>query len=560
MTTSPGTSASAIRFHHRGIIGKVSRVEPSRVELVLESDPSKGVAAHVGSYLVILASKYALFGQIEDIRVRTAGFGNGPGVEGGGSLATVELIATVDLEAERVIPGILQVPEIDDSAFAPASDFIQFVISGQGADAAKRANVTLELAELPEGETPVNVSPERLFGRHCAIIGATGGGKSWSLARIMEECARFRSKLVLIDATGEFRRLDHRVKHVHFGKDPDPGKESKSVALPYYHLTEQDLFAIFRPTGASQAPKLRAAIKSLKLAKVASSLGIDGRILKAHRSKKEYDRAYRHFKSEIDAPYATFDIRQLPQQIENECVDQQRSSTEPDVWGGTNVIDLSNCMPLIGRIHDMLQSPSLEPVFKPRKLPSLLEELHEFIRSPEHSVLRVNMQYLSSMHRTREIVANALGRHLYELGQRGAFKKHPLLVVIDEAHQFLKESLAADEEIPLDSFALIAKEGRKYAITTCIATQRPRDIPEDVLSQIGTMIVHRLINDRDRMVVERACGEVDQGSIKMIPTLAPGEALLAGVDFPVPLHIRVLEPKSRPHSQGANYQQFWKAD
>ena len=58
-----------------------------------------------------------------------------------------------------------------------------------------------------------------------------------------------------------------------------------------------------------------------------------------------------------------------------------------------------------------------------------------------------------------------------------------------------------------------------------LATQRPRDVPADVLSQLGTLIVHRLTNDDDRLAVERACGDLDQNAALFIPTLAPGEAI-----------------------------------
>lgn len=71
----------------------------------------------------------------------------------------------------------------------------------------------------------------------------------------------------------------------------------------------------------------------------------------------------------------------------------------------------------------------------------------------------------------------------------------------------------------LDAFELIAKEGRKYGLNICLSTQRPRDITEGVLSQMGTLVVHRLTNDRDREVVERACGEIDRSASSFLPNL-----------------------------------------
>jgi len=79
--------------------------------------------------------------------------------------------------------------------------------------------------------------------------------------------------------------------------------------------------------------------------------------------------------------------------------------------------------------------------------------------------------------------------------------------------------------VSLDAFGLIAKEGRKYGLTTVLATQRPRDVPQDVLSQLGTLFVHRLTNERDRETIERACGDLDR-SAAAPPALSFGAAAM----------------------------------
>ena len=94
-----------------------------------------------------------------------------------------------------------------------------------------------------------------------------------------------------------------------------------------------------------------------------------------------------------------------------------------------------------------------------------------------------------------------------------------------------------------DAFEIIAKEGRKHGLNLCLTTQRPRDITEGVLSQMGALIVHRLTNDRDREVVERACGEIDRAASSFLPNLKQGEAVILGADFPIPLTIHINKPK-----------------
>jgi len=115
-------------------------------------------------------------------------------------------------------------------------------------------------------------------------------------------------------------------------------------------------------------------------------------------------------------------------------------------------------------------------------------------------------------------------------------------------------------KFPLDSFELIAKEGRKFCLNICIATQRPRDIPDGVLSQMGTMLVHRLTNEKDREVVEKASGDIDRSAAAFLPTLAPGQAVIIGVDFAIPFTVQVSKPEQEPDSRGPDYQNCWRVE
>lgn len=106
----------------------------------------------------------------------------------------------------------------------------------------------------------------------------------------------------------------------------------------------------------------------------------------------------------------------------------------------------------------------------------------------------------------REILVNAIGKFMLYKARDQKFKSSPVVFFIDEAHQFLNKAIA-DEYFaakPLDAFEQISKEARKYGLFLCIATQMPRDIPLGTLSQMGTFIVHRLINEQDNKAVESA--------------------------------------------------------
>lgn len=419
--------------------------------------------------------------------------------------------------------------------------------------------VELELARSPLCPSQIlTFSPERVFGRHCAVVGASGSGKSWSVARLIEQGAVHNAKMILIDPSGEYRTLERGVRHVHIGSPSLPTDGSQEVMLPYFELTEADLVAMLHPSNATQLTKLRAAIRSLKLLQFDPRLGVDGNMPKANRNKTPFELAHSEYRQEISSPENSFNIHNLPMQIGLECVDPIRSHTESNYWGGMNTTDHTACVPLIHRLEDLLQSEELATIFRPSEGISLLAEMEEFLRDPTASVLRLSFEYLPTVSRVRETVANAIARTLLGVARTGRFVTCPLVLAVDEAHQVLtKYSSSLSDAYPLEAFNVIAREGRKYGLVLCLATQRPGDIPDDVLAQVGTFIVHRLVSDVDRRAIERASGGLSASLTNRLPLLGPGEALILGVEFPDPLRVMMASPTCPPVSHGPDFQSAW---
>jgi len=556
-------------FSKENILGSVIKIRGPIISLLLygHSSPQahRGfISCSIGDYVAVEHKHLALVAQINEISINAGEMPNIPHVKHAQGevpmIASAELLASADLKSGKVCSGVLAYPPLGTPVFIAPPQLVQMVTESRFNIDQQGASLALTLGRLHDlHHTLISISPEKLFGRHCAIVGSTGSGKSWTLARLVEEAAELKSKVILFDATGEFLNLERNVQHIYLGHDPKSPKHTRAVAVPYYHLMESDLFAIFNPSGESQAPKLRAAMKSLKLARLVPNLAPDGTIVKADRSKIQFENEYRAHIAELEDPYATFDITKLGRQIENECVNPQRSAMEPMVWGGHNSHDYSQCVPLINRIQDIIASPNLASIFNPKDKRSLFSEISAFYRDNTCSVLRVSLKHLSFEYNSREIVLNAVGRYLLEMARKNYFRQRPLLVVLDEAHQFLNTRLINQScSFPLDAFALIAKEGRKYAITLCLATQRPRDIPEGVMSQMGTVIVHRLINADDRLVIEKAAAELDPSTAAAIPAMPPGDAIIIGVDFPIPLSVTIEPPRAKPDSRGPDYQGCWR--
>lgn len=523
----------------------------------------------VGEFVLIEGQQSLLLGRIAEIHVREPerrsirrDFVGNIDLD---ALGQIQLLGCVSMDDLLVTAGVDSYPRLGDRIYAAPHRFIALLPRLMERTEDDSEPVVLNLGSIDGApDSLVEVKPERLFGRHCAILGATGGGKSWTTARIIEECIRYKAKLILIDATGEYRDFSgSEVLHCHLGDPVDMATGSVSCSLPPTSFLESDFVALFEPAGKVQGPRMRAAMRSLRLAKLKPDLAPNGFIEKINQSKTavEAEEQLPDVASKLDDPRQPFDVQMLVKQIEQECVWPEgfgagRGQKDPTKWGGEDG-NFSHCLSLVTRINGVLTSPAFQCVFQADTEPALTTKIDAFIGGSE-KLLRICLSGIAFEFHAREIIANVIGRYLLTQARNRAFQERPTVVLVDEAHNFLGRKIGAEDyAAKLDAFELIAKEGRKYGLNICLASQRPRDITEGVLSQMGTLIVHRLTNDRDREVVERACGEIDRAASAFLPNLRPGQAAIIGTDFPIPLTIQIHEPTTKPRSDGPEYQRHW---
>lgn len=560
-----------------GVITAVSAPQ-ARVNLSVAGSPSgshfeskRYGRGEVGEFVLIEGQVDLLLGRLTEVRVpESERRGIGPNASSGPAdvLGFIQFLGSVRTDTLRVTAGVASYPRLGDRVYSAPHDFIgqlPELIEHEAGDA-----LTLEVGHVSGASaSPVRVRPEKLFGRHCAILGATGGGKSWTVARLVEQCARHDAKLLLLDATGEYRTLTGpRVEHFHLGSPVDKAPSSGDCSLPAQGFQESDFIALFEPSGKVQGPRLREAIRSLRLVGLASvalqEAGyVDrGLLQKANRKKEFVERQRKIFSRQVEDPSCSFDVTKLASQLLRECVFLEggaKNAPDATKWGAENDGDKSFCLPLAARIHALVESVAFAPVFKSNAR-SFVENLDASFAGRASGVMRLCLSGVSYEYRAREFIVNAVGRALLNMAREGRWRASPLLVFVDEAHNFLGRSVGnEDSAVQLDAFELIAREGRKYGLNICLATQRPRDLTEGVLSQIGTLIVHRLTNDRDREVVERACGEIDRSASSFLANLRQGEAAIIGVDFPIPLTVQMAAPAAKPASDGPDYQSAWRA-
>ena len=552
-------------FNYHYFIGYVSQVTPQYVKIHFPSSTllSKFVFSGeefngglVGTYISIEGENYGFVGQLQEIEVpekerlslSETAFKN----QEFHPTAKAEILLSFDLfDMGKVTKGANAYPTIGAKVFVCTREFVQKYVRGFGQKESEE--ILMDIGYLnSDNQTEVTVSQQSFFGRHCAVVGTTGGGKSWSLSKLIEEARKNNTKCILLDPTGEYAELQGQ--HCIL---------AQNAYFSYKKLTISDLFFLLKPSERAQAPKLLEAIKTLKtleIAKVKGGLdsyfanGRDKNLLpKANRNKVEFVQFQRKYYEEIDSDELDFEIRYLARQIQYECI-WEIDNKDSNSWGGRSEQDSANCISLVTRTNAFVNDRNYKKILgigdvdDKQDLADMIVKF--FDPDNKNTLLRIGFEKVGYDFNVREIIANALAKYLLNMARDKIFKQKPTIFFLDEAHQFLNKRITDDSftAYSLNAFDQIAKECRKYGLFLCIATQMPRDIPVGTLSQMGTFLVHRLINFHDKEAIKQSCATANSSTLAYLPVLGEGEAILTGVNFPMPLLLKVSPPKEKPDS------------
>lgn len=552
-------------FSHNYFLGYVNQVSPQHVKvhfpssILLEKFSHNGVffaGGNVGNFIVIEGVEFGFLARIIEIELpdserktiseksiqhdETSFHPSGK----------AELLLCFSVfEPAKTEKTVSKYPTIGAKVYSCSDEQIENYVKEFGKKKDGLENVFAELGKLTSNDANCKVSLNSIFGRHCAIVGTTGGGKSWTVAKLVEEVVnKTNNKVIIIDATGEYSNIT--TNSMNLGID---------AYFPYQNLSIPDLFFLLRPTGQSQRPILLEAIRSLKVIRIGkkkASITINTK-KKSDTEKAKFYKFYQTNIKEIEDNSCDFDIKFLIDQIKEECVYSTGFTSgqpDPKKWGGYDAKTYDYQTSLIGRISDLINTEVFNKLLgfqgAPKGCSSIVEGINKFITQNEEQVLRISFENIPSSFSVKEITANALASFLLNLARQGKFRTEPLILFVDEAHQFLNKNIKDEffESQTLDAFDLIAKECRKYGLFLCLSTQMPRDIPAGTLSQMGTFLVHRLINELDKKAIESAASTANRSAISFLPILGEGEALLVGVDFPMPLLLKMSEPDRKPVS------------
>jgi len=149
-------------------------------------------------------------------------------------------------------------------------------------------------------------------------------------------------------------------------------------------------------------------------------------------------------------------------------------------------------------------------------------------------------------------------QRLGEHGGEGARGSLPVVLVLEEAQNYIRQPRSADDEsISREVFERIAREGRKFGLSLVVCSQRPSELSKTVLSQCSSFIVHRLQNPEDLRYFKEIVPAIYGPMLEQLPSLAPQIALVLGECVPAPALVKIRDARPMPRSRNPQFYRYW---
>jgi DNA helicase HerA-like ATPase len=127
----------------------------------------------------------------------------------------------------------------------------------------------------------------------------------------------------------------------------------------------------------------------------------------------------------------------------------------------------------------------------------------------------------------------------FEHAAKAGEKPTPVVVIIEEAHEFLSDQRIKQMPVLFQQVARIAKRGRKRWLGLVFVTQLPQHLPNEVLGLINNYIVHKIGDSSVVDRLKRSISGIDKGLWSMVTGLAPGQALVSLTSMTRPLLVSI---------------------
>jgi DNA helicase HerA-like ATPase len=423
-------------------------------------------------------------------------------------------------------------PTVNSSAFAVPPATIDSIYRQYA-----EGNFSLgHLSLIPDQQANINL--DAFLARHGAILGQTGGGKSWTVASFLQKISTFpQSTVVLFDLHGEYASA--------FGAEADVISGAE-IELPYWLMNSEELLGLMVDRSESAAPNQIAKFKEL---------------LQAAKDSHPENQALKLDRITIDTP-VYFDFSGILKEFERLDTEMVPGQTSKPIKGPLH----GNFTRLLMRIGSRLNDRRYDLIFHPQtySTSASMEDLfRRLLGESSANRKKVVIIDLSPVpFDVRNSVISLILRCLFDFAywyRRLNGASYPIAVFADEAHIYLNDN-DSDARSSRESAERIAKEGRKYGISLTVISQRPREVSATILSQCNSFLCLRLSNPDDQSYVKSLLPDSVRGITSMFSTLRRGEGILLGDSVMMPTRIRIDPPNPTPESEDTSFYTTWNED
>jgi len=458
-------------------------------------------------------------------------------------------------EKENVFKRTLDtVPEIDAKCFP---------IDGKNITKFMQTISTKENYEIPlsigkysmDENAEAFLDGDKFFQRHAAIVGSTGSGKSWCVAKLIEQIAKLpMANCILFDIHGEYSGANFKtegIQHFRIANPSDLGKKKNLVngilMLPYWLLTYEEMLAILLDRSDNNAPNQAMVF----------SRNVYNEKIKFLNEKNDTT-LKNNITIDSPIPYLLNNILSELKRLDNEQVEGSKAGGKAGDFKGK----LSR---FIQRLEAKSQDKRLGFLFQISDDELQLNWLNEFCCRLMHgsnlNTKKAGIKIIDFSEVPSDVLPLVIGlvaRIIFTVQQwTQKENQHPICLLCDEAHLYIPERTNQDSasELGLKSFERIAKEGRKYGVSLVVISQRPAEVNRTILSQCNNFVSLRLSNAEDQAVIKRLLPDNLAGLTEILPILDIGEALIVGDASLLPIRVIISEPSIKPDSATIK---FWK--
>ncbi|HET7144204.1 MAG TPA: DUF87 domain-containing protein [Anaerolineales bacterium] len=385
-----------------------------------------------------------------------------------------------------------------------------------------------------EQEHPVCIDMEKFVQRSSGVFGATGTGKSFLTRLVLAGLMHYNKASVLV--------LD---MHNEYGFD-DVASDTKMAVTGLKTKFKSKIRIVGLGAGATirgQVPDFNLEISTGDIS-TADIETLSRELNLKETTPTTLNALFGSFKNEWFARFKAMNREEV--EVEDEKGKMKRVPHPESVaaWADANGVNVMAAEAL----HDKLRRLFGKPYIVEKPAADSVKNIINALENGQHVVLSYgehesDLDYLLVSNLLTRKIRAAWEKKTNEFRTHGRSEPRPLVIVVEEAHKLLNREMAAQT-----TFATIARELRKYYVTLLIVDQRPSQIYDEVMSQLGTRISGWLGDDLDIQAV--LSGLSGRDALRgMLARLQPKEeVLLLGWGVPMPLPV-----KSRRYDDA-----FWK--